>query len=148
MRYFLNRDTGEILNEYEAAKEWIEDYDGNDPTNIINFFDQYEEVSGTPAAILADIDRIIKTSEPADKYKYMLLDRLRSDCGYYLGYGNRNAAQLWAGCIETHIEAMRRLYYSFPEEDRPEWITAEGLEALAAEMRTSKEPTERKEAAQ
>ena len=29
-------------------------------------------------------------------FRYQLLDRLRSDCEYYLNYGNRHPKSLWA----------------------------------------------------
>ena len=32
-----------------------------------------------------------------EKFRYMLLDRMRTDCEYYLGNGGRNARDLWAG---------------------------------------------------
>lgn len=39
------------------------------------------------------------------KYRYMLLDRMRTDCAYYLGNGNRQVKHLWAGNVEEQIEA-------------------------------------------
>ena len=38
--------------------------------------------------------------EHDDTFRYQLLDRLRMDCDYYLGYGNRNPRYLWAGSVE------------------------------------------------
>ena len=40
-RTYKNRDTGEILNEIEAKKQWREEYDGDDPTNPARFEEQY-----------------------------------------------------------------------------------------------------------
>lgn len=54
-------------------------------------------------------------------FRYQLLDRMRTDCEYYLGYGNRNAKYLWAGNEKTQIEYMKALYHSFDE--KPEWLT-------------------------
>lgn len=31
--------------------------------------------------------------------RYMLLDRMRSDCDYFLGYGRFYANHLWAGNV-------------------------------------------------
>lgn len=61
------------------------------------------------------------------KFRYMMLDRMRQDCDYYLGYGNRNAKQLWAGDEKAQIENMKALWNSFPEEDKPEWLTWEDI---------------------
>lgn len=35
--YYMNNETGEILPKKEALKMWVEEYDGNDPTNDIPF---------------------------------------------------------------------------------------------------------------
>lgn len=40
-----------------------------------------------------------------DRFNYMLLDRLRCDCEYYLGYGNRDANHsLWAHDEQKQID--------------------------------------------
>ena len=57
---------------------------------------------------------------------YMLLDRLKSDCDYYLGYGNRSDKNLWAGNVEGQISKMRELYNKLPE--KPEWLSAEDID--------------------
>lgn len=137
MRFYRNKDGGDVLTEGEARKEWRELYDGDDPTNLLSFYDQYEEVKGREA-VLADIDHVIATHAPADKFKYQLLDRLRCDCDYFLGNGNRYAPHLWAGAVGTHIKSMLLLYDSFPEEDRPEWLTREQIEDYGRRMNPQK----------
>ena len=57
------------------------------------------------------------------RFRYMMLDRLRQDCNYYLGYGNRNPNSLWAGDEKAQIENMKALWNTFPKEDTPEWLT-------------------------
>ena len=133
MRFYRNKDTGQILKEDEARAQWRDEYDGEDPTNAVRFFDQYEDAAGRDLAI-AQINHVIETHEPTDKYKYMLLDRLKTDCSYYLGAGNRNPGTLWAGSVGTHLDCMRLLWNSFPEEDRPEWLTLDDLGNFAQEM--------------
>lgn len=39
-----------------------------------------------------------------NKFKYQMLDRLRTDCEYFLGNGNRQEKHLWAGNINKQIE--------------------------------------------
>ena len=46
-------------------------------------------------------------------FRYQLLDRLRSDCEYYLNYGNRHPKSLWAGDEKLQIEFMIKLHESF-----------------------------------
>lgn len=53
--------------------------------------------------------------------EYRLLDRLRTDCEYFLGYGQRYEGHLWAGNVRDQIAKMRELYEAVPE--KPEWLT-------------------------
>ena len=39
-------------------------------------------------------------------YEYMLLDRCKQDCEYYLGNGNGKDKYLWGGNVEAHIAKM------------------------------------------
>lgn len=61
------------------------------------------------------------------KFNYQLLDRLRSDCEYYLGYGYRNKKQLWAGNEKEQIKKMKELWNSFSDDKKPEWLTYEQI---------------------
>lgn len=60
-------------------------------------------------------------------FRYMMLDRFKSDCEYYLNYGNRNSNALWSKDEKEHIENMKKLYDSFGENDKPEWLTWEQI---------------------
>lgn len=71
-------------------------------------------------------------SEHDDKFKYMLLDRCKNDCLYFLGNGNGYEGNLWGKSIEEHIKVMRELYDSVPE--KPEWLTEEDINSFEAEM--------------
>lgn len=62
------------------------------------------------------------------EFEYKLLDRLRQDCDYYLGYGNRQAKYLWAGNEREQINKMKELYNVFPENLKPDWITLQDIE--------------------
>ena len=63
---------------------------------------------------------------------YVLLDRLRADCEYFLGAGGRSEKHLWAGNVHAQIKKMRELYDALPE--KPEWLTAEAIDRYAAQM--------------
>lgn len=67
-------------------------------------------------------------------FRYQLLDRLKLDCNYYLGYGNKNPKNLWAGSEKEQIEAMETLWNSFPEDRKPEWLTWEQIKIFAMKM--------------
>lgn len=76
-----------------------------------------------------------------DKFRYQMLDRLRSDCKYYLGHGNRSANALWARGNEAgQILHMVALYQSFSDDKKPEWLTADDIESFAVQM-LGKRPT-------
>lgn len=78
------------------------------------------------------MDQWLKESEPS--FRYQLLDRLRQDCEYYLGYGNRSKNALWAEDEATQIQTMMDIWNSFPEEDKPEWLTWEQIVDYAQRM--------------
>ena len=64
-------------------------------------------------------------SEP--RFRYQLLDRLRQDCNYYFGNGGKNPKNLWAGDETIQIKTMKDIWNSFPDEDKPEWLTWEEI---------------------
>lgn len=61
------------------------------------------------------------------KFRYMMLSRMQMDCNYYLGNGNRNPKNLWACDEKAQIENMKALWNSFPDGEKPEWLTWEEL---------------------
>ena len=63
---------------------------------------------------------------------YRLLDRLRADCEYFLGAGNRAEKHLWAGSVYAQIVKMRELYDALPQ--KPEWLTKEAIDDYADRM--------------
>lgn len=69
-----------------------------------------------------------------DEFRYQLLDRLKSDCDYYLGNGNRNDKHLWAGNVKDQIQTMKDLYNSFSDDKKPEWISLEDIDNYEKEM--------------
>lgn len=80
-------------------------------------------------------------TEPADpvqpvgqdfSFQYQLLGRLKSDCDYFLGAGQRNEKHLWAGSIEAQLSKMRELYDAVPE--KPEWLTEQDMERYEKQM--------------
>ena len=70
-------------------------------------------------------------------FYYRFLDRLRIDCRYDLGNGQRYARVLWAHDEAEHIQLVREVYAILPED--PEWLTAEQIEEFAREMGVKQE---------
>lgn len=55
--------------------------------------------------------------------RYQMLDRMRADCDYYLGAGNRQRKYLWAGEVAKQIAYMKEIWSSFPRNMRPSWLS-------------------------
>lgn len=74
----------------------------------------------------------VQSTEQDFSFQYQLLGRLRSDCDYFLGAGQRNEKHLWAGSVQAQISKMRELYDAMPE--KPKWLTAEDIERYEKQM--------------
>jgi len=74
-----------------------------------------------------EISFINQYYEERNKFSYMMLDRLRSDCDYFLGNGNRSKKRLYYEDPRQHIDEMKKLYDSFSEDKKPEWLTYEQI---------------------
>ena len=57
-----------------------------------------------------DLNEVLTRGE---KFRYQLLDRMRSDCDYYLGNGRIYGNHLWAGNVPEQIEYMKAIWNSF-----------------------------------
>ena len=79
-----------------------------------------------------------KKTEGNHEYEYQLLDRLRTDCEYFLGAGNRATKNLYTGNVEEQIAKMRELYNILPE--KPEWLTEQDIDRYEKLMTTEQVP--------
>jgi hypothetical protein len=61
------------------------------------------------------------TSNP-HQFTYMMLSRLKMDCDYFLGYGKASEAVLYTGGIQSMIDKMLMLWYTLPDDAKPEWL--------------------------
>ena len=68
------------------------------------------------------------------QFRYQMLDRMKQDCEYFLGHGNRATKYLCAGSVADHIEYMKALWRSFPESGKPEWLTLEEIKDYERRM--------------
>lgn len=69
-----------------------------------------------------------------NSFNYQMLGRLQSDCEYYLGFGNRCKEHLYYKDEQEHIDKMKELYNSFPNDEKPEWLTYEQILAYEKSM--------------
>ena len=128
-------------NEYNEDAELIEisrlikeGYtSGFDPTWELNieldsFYEQY-----APKNKSKKLKEGIKDSTNSQKYYYMLLDRLRSDCEYFLHNGNGYEKHLWAGNIDDQISKMKEIYNIL--KVKPEWLTMNDINLYYKKMK-------------
>lgn len=66
------------------------------------------------------------------KFQYMMLDRMKSDCDYFLGYGGRYEGRLWACNVKDQIKYMKYLYRLVPL--KPEWISKKDIREYRKKM--------------
>ena len=92
----------------------------NDPWGSIKSIEKYKDVE-----VITTGDEDLPTE--AERFNYMMLGRLLTDVKYYLGYGNRFKGHLWAGDEEGQIEEMKKIYNSFTEDKKPEWLTMDQI---------------------
>lgn len=102
--------------------------DGEEPTQL---YSCSNEIDGEPCFPIDKNLKIhfIKTNRPTEteRFNYQMLGRLKSDCDYYLGNGNKYAGHLWAGNEKDQIKEMKKIYNSFSDDKKPEWLTYEAI---------------------
>ena len=76
--------------------------------------------------------RVSAKTQKDFSFEYQLLDRLRADCEYFLGSGQRNERHLWAGTVREQIAKMRELYHALPE--KPDWLTKDAISSYERRM--------------
>ena len=65
---------------------------------------------------------------------YMMLSRLKADCDYFLGNGNGYEGHLYYKSVEKHCNEMEKLWNSFAEDEKPEWLTMEQIKEYREQM--------------
>ncbi len=62
-----------------------------------------------------------------------MLDRLKSDCEFFLGNGNGLEKILWASTVDDQISAMREVYNKLKE--KPKWLSLEQINNYEKNMK-------------
>lgn len=108
-----------------------------DMQNILDdFIDNYEQAFNEESLE----ESLTESNDP--EFNYKMLDRLKSDCDYFLGNGNRSEKHLWAGNCEAQIAKMREIYNSL--EEKPEWLSEEDIDNYEKEMCSKQDKVEEK----
>ncbi len=61
-----------------------------------------------------------------------MLKRLHSECDNYLCTGD--VYNLYYRAVDSQIDEMKRIYNSFSEEEKPEWINLEDIDNYFEKM--------------
>lgn len=61
----------------------------------------------------------------SNEFKYMMLNRLKLDCEYFLGCGNGIVKYLWAGDVKEQIDEMKKIWNEL--NDKPEWLSMDDI---------------------
>lgn len=70
----------------------------------------------------------------SESFRYQLLSRMNEDCVYYLGWGHRQASALWAKDAASHLSLMKKLWMSFPDDRKPQWLSYSRIQQYEVEM--------------
>lgn len=93
------------------------------------------EIDGEPDyPINSEYEFVTKYEENPHRFTYMMLDRLRSDCDYYLGCGRRYEGHINGKNGINTIAKMKELWNSLPLDGKPEWLTLEDIAEYEQEM--------------
>ncbi len=91
-------------------------------------------LDGLPRMAYAEMLQFINQNRDLSM-RYRLLDRMRSDCEYYLGAGNGQSQWLWGKAGAVHIQYMKLLWGSFSADEKPSWISFEDIVGFEQQMR-------------
>ena len=106
--YFIKDDYNDII--------YIGKEPDNDPYGSIKNINKYKDLE-----VITTGDENLPTE--AERFNYMMLSRLVTDCKYYLGNGGRYEGHLWAENVKDHIQEMKDIYNKFKDDKKPEWLT-------------------------
>ena len=95
------------------------------------------DIDGEPSAPISNMEKykglqiviLGREDEPTkdEKFQYMMISRLKQDCDYYLGNGNRSVKYLWAGSESEQIQEMKDRYNAFSDDKKPDWLTYDDI---------------------
>lgn len=124
----------EAENEDKATEKacgmaW--EYDADEINGEVICEDDDERSVAVKLGVGDKFDEIVGHDE---KFRYQLLSRMKSDCEYFLGNGNRHEKYLWGQEVGEHIGYMKALWISFQANKKPEWLSFEEIEAYEKRM--------------
>ena len=111
-------------------KEYLKEYYDDEILEVTpSGYEKNESLDNIQTAV----DKIFSSGD--EGYPYAMLDRMKSDCEYYLGYSNRSSKYLWAKDPKRHIEIMKAIYNRL--NPKPEWLTIDQINEYEKQMLNS-----------
>ena len=123
--------------EDENGKLYFDENNGRNGLNLYTgaYRTEWGEICGEPNR---RVEESVECDDPfvrhPREFDYMMLSRYKSDCDYFLGYGNGYEGHLYFKEVNEHCNEMKKLYESFADEDKPKWLTAEQIEEYRMKM--------------
>lgn len=152
MMYQINQEADTMLNVryagfggnmevpcYEDEKGKLY-FDENNGVGVLNLYtgayrDEFGDILGEPDKKVTEVVRCVEPfARHINENDYRMLGRLKSDCEYFLGYGAGNEDALYYKNVAAHCDAMEKLWNSFSEADKPEWLTMEQIQEYRDKM--------------
>ena len=97
--------------------------------------DECGEICGEPEIqVVAPIECDEPFRRNPREHDYRMLSRYKSDCDYFLGNGNGYEGHLYFKNVDTHCDEMEKLWNSFAEGEKPEWLSLEQIKNYRKEM--------------
>lgn len=116
-------------------------FDENNGRNGLNLYTgawrdkDCEEICGEPnTRVTEDVECDEPFQRHPREFDYRMLSRLKMDCEYFLGNGNGYEGHLYYKTVEEHCDEMEKLWNSFSEKDKPEWLTLEQIKEYRKKM--------------
>lgn len=140
---------GSTNEEYITSMAIISEEERN---TVLEHWNQYQERNESQferdymnSAMQKRTEQVEDIETELKSFNYMMLDRLRIDCDYFLGNGNGQLKHLYYKDVDKHIEKMKKIYNSFSEEEKPEWISLNDINNYKDKMTEMLEKDEEEE---
>lgn len=124
--------------EDEKGKIYFDMNDGRNGLDLYTGAYRHPEDGDICGEPYSRVEEPIECEEPferhAREFDYMMLSRYKSDCDYFLGYGNGYEGHLYYKEVNKHCDEMKKLHDSFSDNEKPEWLTVEQIEQYRTDM--------------
>ena len=131
--------------KYDAKAECLWLPDGTKVNNVLSplqaeyYHDNYlyHEVFERMAQMEFENSLRNEVLDQSNEYKNKTLSKLQCECLEFLGCGDCCENCLLTNNLDNHIQAMKIIYESFDEQDKPVWINNEMIDLYKDQMWTA-----------